>query len=506
MPPVVKHRLPVNPASRFLYTLFSLIISIVRTSLLSSKGSDGSLESIEEAHVFSKRATEVNIHEPKSIVFIILIPVLVLLSGLFAGLTLGYMSLDETQLSVLSVSGTPKQREYARKIQPIRKNGHLLLVTLLLSNMIVNESLPVIADPVLGGGVQSVVVSTVLIVIFSEIIPQSIFTRHGLYLGAKMAGLTTVLIWVMGVIAWPVAKLLEWILGPHHGIIYRRAGRATELKELIAMHSNASPHGGDLKSDTVNIIGATLDFQEKTVLQAMTPISDVFMLSIDAKLDNDTMLQVMNSGHSRIPIFEEIDIPSGLQLTQTGEINTKTENLKTENVKRIIGILLVKRLVSLNVQDAVPVRSLQLNKVFTVPSNQSLLGILDKFQEGHSHLAVVSRLSIERVETIKNVEKRGLTRQLKETVAAWDSDADTKKTGEKPRVHKYDIKMTKQTSKESPTLVREVEVSSNGRDDYKLRDHDGSKGHRSLQGQAVSDDAVLSEENIDAVSATYDKR
>ena len=47
---------------------------------------------------------------------------------------------------------------------PIRENGHLLLVTPLLSNMIVNESLPVISDPVLGGGIQSVVVSTVLIV------------------------------------------------------------------------------------------------------------------------------------------------------------------------------------------------------------------------------------------------------------------------------------------------------------------------------------------------------
>lgn len=57
-----------------------------------------------------------------------------------------------------------KQKEYARKIQPIRKNGHLLLITLILANMIVNETLPVISDPVLGGGAQSVVVSTVLIV------------------------------------------------------------------------------------------------------------------------------------------------------------------------------------------------------------------------------------------------------------------------------------------------------------------------------------------------------
>ena len=41
------------------------------------------------------------------IAFAVLIPVLVILSGVFAGLTLGYMSLDETQLNVLSVSGTP---------------------------------------------------------------------------------------------------------------------------------------------------------------------------------------------------------------------------------------------------------------------------------------------------------------------------------------------------------------------------------------------------------------
>jgi metal transporter CNNM len=37
-------------------------------------------------------------------------------------------------------------------------------VTLLLANMITNETLPIVADPVLGGGAQSVVVSTVLIV------------------------------------------------------------------------------------------------------------------------------------------------------------------------------------------------------------------------------------------------------------------------------------------------------------------------------------------------------
>jgi metal transporter CNNM len=61
-------------------------------------------------------------------------------------------------------------------------------------------------------------------------------------------------------LAWPIAKLLEFILGPHHGIMYRRS----ELKELINMHSATESHGGDLKRDTVTIIGAALDLEEKT--------------------------------------------------------------------------------------------------------------------------------------------------------------------------------------------------------------------------------------------------
>ena len=120
-----------------------------------------------------------------------------------------------------------------------------------------------------------------------------------------MASTVKVLLWTLGFVAWPVAKLLEFTLGPHHGIIYRRA----ELKELIAMHSSVGEYGGDLKTDTVTIIGGALDLQEKVVKQAMTPIEDVFMLSIDAKLDYQTLRRICLTGHSRIPVYEEIEVP-----------------------------------------------------------------------------------------------------------------------------------------------------------------------------------------------------
>ncbi|KAF9495347.1 DUF21-domain-containing protein [Pleurotus eryngii] len=388
----------VSP-SRAIYSVFAIV-----QGLWKSYNAD------PHYHTFQKR----KISGVESIVFPILIPVLVLLSGLFAGLTLGYLSLDETQLNVLSMSGTPKQREYANKIKPVRKNGHLLLVTLLLANMITNETLPVIADPVLGGGVQSVVVSTTLIVIFAEIIPQSLFTRYGLYLGAKFATLTKCLIYALGIISWPTAKLLEFVLGSHHGIIYRRA-------EM--MH-----HGGDLASDTVTIIGATLDLQEKVVRQAMTPIADVFMLSIDSKLDYDTLKKITATGHSRVPVYEEIALPP-----PSDAESSKWIAEKPRMVKRIIGVFLVKHCVLLDPKEAVPLRKMPLNKIPSVPQNESLLGILDKFQEGRSHIAVVSRQSVEKARSVQeaaDVVKRSLRQRLKETVGMTDSDSDSDESQE----------------------------------------------------------------------------
>lgn len=72
-----------------------------------------------------------------------------------------------------------------------------------------------------------------------------------------------------GIIAWPIAKVLEWILGPHHGIVYRRP----ELKELIAMHAVHGTYGGDLTSDTVNVVGTALDLQGKAVKEVSFPPS-----------------------------------------------------------------------------------------------------------------------------------------------------------------------------------------------------------------------------------------
>lgn len=74
------------------------------------------------------------------------------------------MGQDEIYLQVLAHSGDGGERKNAKKVLKLLQRGkHWVLVTLLLSNVITNETLPIVLDRSLGGGWPAVVSSTVLI-------------------------------------------------------------------------------------------------------------------------------------------------------------------------------------------------------------------------------------------------------------------------------------------------------------------------------------------------------
>ena len=104
---------------------------------------------------------------------IILIILLLCLSALFSGLTLGLMSLDKTGLEIVMGGDDPQAAEYAKKIYPVRENGNLLLCTLLLGNVAVNALLSILLAAY-AGGIIGFVSSTFMIVIFGEIVPQAL--------------------------------------------------------------------------------------------------------------------------------------------------------------------------------------------------------------------------------------------------------------------------------------------------------------------------------------------
>jgi CBS domain containing-hemolysin-like protein len=266
------------------------------------------------------------------------------------------MALDETTLEVIRNSGTAQQRRYAEKIAPLRRDGYMLLVTLLLASTIINETIPLVADRFLATGWEAVLLSTVLLLLFGEILPQAICTKYGLVIGGRMVWLVRLSQFVLFPIAYPAARLLERLLGQATGVVYKRA----ELKELVSIMGGKI----ELAPDEVRIIRGVLDLRDKHPALIMTVINQVFMLDSASVLDVHLMEELVARGYSRVPVFVG----------------------RRDN---IIGMVLIKQLLSLSRTGPLPVSVLPIAPVPVVPVNMSLFAILRDFQQGKSHLAVV---------------------------------------------------------------------------------------------------------------------
>ncbi|XP_076146099.1 metal transporter CNNM2 isoform X2 [Alosa pseudoharengus] len=296
---------------------------------------------------------------------VIFISMLLCLSGMFSGLNLGLMALDPMELQIVQNCGTEREKNFARKIEPVRSQGNYLLCSLLLGNVLVNTTLTILLDDIAGNGLIAVVMSTIGIVIFGEIVPQAICSRHGLAVGANTILLTKFFMLLTFPASYPVSKLLDYLLGQEIGTVYNR-------EKLLEMLRVTDPYN-DLVKEELNIIQGALELRTKTVEDVMTPLRDCFMIPGDAILDFNTMSEVMESGYTRIPVFE-------------GERSN------------IVDLLFVKDLAFVDPDDCTPLKTItkfyshQLHFVF---NDTKLDAMLEEFKKGKSHLAIVQRVNNE---------------------------------------------------------------------------------------------------------------
>lgn len=306
------------------------------------------------------------LHVLPSWVLILLAFGCLILAACVAGLTLGLMGLNTTSLEIVTQSDNLQQAEAAKAIKPVRDQGNLLLVTLLFANTIATELLPLVLEALVPGGYFSLIVSVVSIMLFGEIIPQAICSRHPLVIGSKLIGFVKILRAILYPVSAPIAYVLDVFLGEELATVYNRG----ELKGLIDVHAI----NGVVTHDETVILKGALEFSEKCVDQIMTPAKNVFMLDIDTKLDRNNMLKILRNGHSRIPIYDGTH-------------------------HNIVCLLLVKQLILVNPVDALPIRSLISNKkrshkIRVAPAlecakNTHISDLLNEFQKGRSHMAIV---------------------------------------------------------------------------------------------------------------------
>ncbi|KAG1448755.1 hypothetical protein G6F56_008852 [Rhizopus delemar] len=261
---------------------------------------------------------------------IVAIVCLVLLSGVIAGLTLGLMSLDTTNLKILQLAGSKKQKYYASRILPIRKNGHILLTTLLLTNTVLNETLPILFDDIFRKGFMSVIVSTILLVLFSEIIPQAVFSKHGLAIGSLFAFPVRVLIGLWFIISWPISKFLDWMLGPHKGFFYTES----ELSALVQLHDTENM-GGCLDKTIVTLLQNILMMQNKTIGNLFNN-NHFLLVSSDTLLTREIIEEYSQQKYTHLIVYEsdEQDLLGVIRLQDLSK-EIKIGEMKLENFVKL---------------------------------------------------------------------------------------------------------------------------------------------------------------------------
>ncbi len=218
--------------------------------------------------------------------------VLICFSALFSGLTLGLMGLNVNHLRRQAELGnTQAQRVYA-----FRKNGNQLLTSLLLGNVLVNAILSVYLGSI-ATGIIAVTLATVLIFVFGEILPQAVFSRYALPLGARLAPIVHIICWLTWPIAYPIGKGLDRLLGREMPTMYSKR----ELMEIVSELEDLP--SGPIDRDEERIVHGALQFSTKRTCEVMTPIERVHTIRSDQVLDDAARHTIIERGHSRVPVI-----------------------------------------------------------------------------------------------------------------------------------------------------------------------------------------------------------
>lgn len=131
-----------------------------------------------------------------------------------SGLTIGLASIDRLSLEVDSI-GNPEVKQMTERIFPVIDQHHWMLVTLLLCNAGAMETLPIFLDKLVTP-IEAIIMAVTLVLIFGEVIPQAICTgSKQLVIAYWMCPIVYMLMWLTCFISWPIAKILDKMLGEH---------------------------------------------------------------------------------------------------------------------------------------------------------------------------------------------------------------------------------------------------------------------------------------------------
>jgi CBS domain containing-hemolysin-like protein len=289
-------------------------------------------------------------------ILIIEVVLLVLASAICSGLNIALMSIDLADLRRKAKIGN----RAAKRVLPLRERTHLTLAAILLTNVAAVSATSLVLERRLNGWLAGLI-STLLIVIFGEIMPQALFSKNALGWTNAFAPLLRVMIAVTYIVSKPLQVLLDKLFP-------RQRARLQSRQELgLLVNEHLVSEASELDDNEIEIMRGALGLSEKRVRDIMTDIRHTYWLTPDTMLDEAKIDEIKEKAFSRIPIFNK-------------------------SLTKCYGILLMKNLIDVDFDDKeLRVDDMPLYPVQLVGSMTALDTMFRKFISAGTHLMPIEK-------------------------------------------------------------------------------------------------------------------
>ncbi|ETO18887.1 hypothetical protein RFI_18358 [Reticulomyxa filosa] len=252
-------------------------------------------------------------------------------------------------------------RKIVKRIKPIIKNQHFLLVTLLVANAAAMESLPIFLDQLVASWL-AVIISVTFVLIFGEILPQALLANDPVKAGYNFAWLVRLLQIIFFPVTYPLSLLLDKIIKHKHSVVFTHE----EMSNLFGIISQDKEARGQFHKDELLFLDGALKLRMLTVERQMVRWKNVKAFPFDLNLNEEGLTKVWECGFSRVPVFKE-------------------------HAMDIVGICLIKDLILVNPNDAPLLGNYVRRKPVIMSPNTSMIQALSMFREKRTHLALITK-------------------------------------------------------------------------------------------------------------------
>lgn len=236
------------------------------------------------------------------VIEILIISVLVVFSAFFSGSEAALLSVNKIRIRHLADSGNKN----AAILVKLLENPEQFLTAILIGNNIVNITASVLAaDAALrffasGGLAIATGIMTLFILVFGEVFPKTLGSRHPESTAMQIAKPIQFTIYILT----PVVKILTGFVN----FLLKLLGGKDRVKhpfvteELIKMMVKVGEKEGTIEKHERELIHRVFDFTNGKAHGVMTPREKIACIEESEMLD--TALGLINSsGHSRIPVY-----------------------------------------------------------------------------------------------------------------------------------------------------------------------------------------------------------